>query len=233
MSDDKPQSPEWPDLDPNSRDGFVSVAKAGASLVPIAGGFFAELIGEKVLGQRSERVVDFVRRLQAEFFDLKAAVAALHSSEDAADLALKGARLASEARSPERRERIARIVAGGMSANEQKASHASRMLRLADQLDDEQIAWLIAAKKDAKGLHRQFVGHANSREAQSFMVMDMRRLGLLDVHSDQQSDVDRILKARASGRDVGLAARPRPPELFLTDLAEQLLKAMGLTDQAS
>lgn len=134
------------DLSANRRDRLVSVARATASAVPFVGGVLSELLTETIPELRFDRVVTFIRELDAELqrLDVKLERVEWHlRSEEGLDLLEEGVLQASRAVSTERKNRLARLVARSFGADDLRYEQSRTLLNLYRELTDPEIVWLI------------------------------------------------------------------------------------------
>lgn len=133
------------ELDENWIDVTVSVTKMAASLLPLVGGAFVELISETIPRQRQERIIEYLRQLKDRVLTLEEEhVTRLLSDKEGIDLIESGAHLAVRATTSERIARIAEIVFRGLSAEETNFIRRKRLLGLFGDIDDDEFMLLKA-----------------------------------------------------------------------------------------
>lgn len=133
-------------LDPQSVDRLVSVSRGIASAVPYVGPLIAELLTDLVPQQRLERVVDFVRALDAEVQRQARRQDAIERSIRTAegfDLIEEGMTQAARAVAGDRRERLGRLVGRALTAEELNYAQSRKILNIFRELTDEEITWLV------------------------------------------------------------------------------------------
>jgi hypothetical protein len=134
-----------PPLGKTARDTGIALLKGAVGAIPLAGGIIGEVIGEIIPQQRFQRLEVFVRYLNERFeaFDKTEALARMHDPKNIAlfeDGAIQSARALTDGR----RERIARIVAYGITGGEKQKIEVRRLLELFAQIDDDQIVILTS-----------------------------------------------------------------------------------------
>jgi len=134
------------ELDANSRDRLVSIAKGAAGTLPFVGSIISEVLTSVIPNLRFDRVVTFLRSLDGEVKKINERLACFEANlrtECGLDLFEEGILQASRSVSEERKERLARLVARSLSANELKYSEGRKLLNLYRELTDPEIVWLI------------------------------------------------------------------------------------------
>lgn len=128
------------ELQTNRTDGVVATAKAVFGMIPVAGSVISEVVGEVIPNQRMDRLVRFVEKLGEKVEHLDEAVFREHATHpDGVNLIEDGCFLAARAKSDDRLDQIASIVANGLSAEEQKRLEADKMLWLLEKLNDVEV----------------------------------------------------------------------------------------------
>ena len=132
-------------LDADWRDRAALVTKIAASLVPVVGGPLAELITEAIPRLRQERIVEYLRDLDARTATLETEQAnRILDDVEKIDLVESGGYLAARATTSERISRIAEIVFRGLEADEANAIRRKRLLALFGDVDDDEFLLLNA-----------------------------------------------------------------------------------------
>ena len=132
------------DLDENEQDALAATGRALAGLVPMFGGVVGELITKVVPAQRTDRVVRYVRDLNARLDAFETDLTDLLSEPENVDLIEEGGFQAARATSPERIDMIATLVANGLGSEDADLVRRKRLARLLGQLDDDEIVLLSA-----------------------------------------------------------------------------------------
>lgn len=146
----------------NRTDQLVSVAKATAAAVPYFGGVISELLTETIPGLRLDRAIAFIRELDRELKTVETRVEYLEKkiwSEQDIDLLEEGILQASRAVSPERKVRLARLVARSLNSEELEYEQAKTLLNIYKELTDPEIIWLLYYSLNpilGPGPHRQW-----------------------------------------------------------------------------
>lgn len=150
-------------LEPNSRDRLVSVAKAAAGALPFIGTLVGEILDAIVPNLRFERVVSYLKTLEEEVIRIDERMSFFEKhikTEEGLDIFEEGIIQASRSVSEERKERLARLVARSLSANEMKYEESRKLLNLYRELTDPEIVWLIFYSLNptiGKGPHTDWV----------------------------------------------------------------------------
>lgn len=134
------------ELSLNRRDRLVSVAKVTAAAVPYIGGVISELLTETIPELRFDRAVTFIRELDEELRSLDTRLESVEQhlrSEQGIDLLEEGILQASRSVSPERKLRLARLVARSLGGEELEYEQARSLLNLYRELTDPEIIWLL------------------------------------------------------------------------------------------
>jgi hypothetical protein len=131
------------ELQTNRTDRIASSAKAIFGMVPVAGSVLAEIVGEIIPNQRMDRLVKFVEKLGERVEHLEEGVFGDRCKiPDCVNLIEDALFLASRAKSDERLDHIASIVANGISEDAQKRIQADKMLWILEKLSDVEVILL-------------------------------------------------------------------------------------------
>ena len=131
------------ELQTNRTDRIASSAKAVFGMVPVAGSVLAEIVGEIIPNQRMDRLVKFVEKLGERVEHLEAGTFGDRCKiPDCVNLIEGALFLAARAKSDERLDHIASIVANGISEDEQKRIQADKMLWILEKLSDVEVILL-------------------------------------------------------------------------------------------
>lgn len=141
------------ELDEDDQDALAATGRALAGLVPMFGGVVGELITKVVPAQRTDRVVRYVRDLNARLNAIETDIAALLAEPENVDLIEEGGFQAARATTPERIDMIATLVANGLGAEDSDLVRRKRLARLLGQLDDDEIVLLNAYGQSYGGGH--------------------------------------------------------------------------------
>ena len=128
-------------LDNNSIDRSVALGKGLAALVPAVGGLIGEAVGQMIPAQRLDRVIDFLRKLDAKLGVLDDALKRERVIRDL-DLLEAAVLHATRATSDERRERIACLVANSLTAQQVDLLREKKLLDLVSELNDAELLTL-------------------------------------------------------------------------------------------
>jgi len=134
-----------PPLGETGRDRLVALGKGAIGAIPYAGSILAEIVTQFIPVQRMERLEEYCRRLEERLSRLEAGdLNERMKDPERIDLFEEGAIQSARASSAERRAYIARIVAEGLTGDQQAAIDARRILKLLAEVDDDQIVILTS-----------------------------------------------------------------------------------------
>lgn len=140
------------ELDTNAKDRLVAATRGALNAVPFAGGILAELITEVIPGQRHDRIVAYIRLLEARIGAMEAAAAsAALANPEKIDLIERGGFQAARATSQERIAQIVEVVAHGLEADEAEIIRRKRLMELLGEVDDDEVAVLTAYGRSYAG----------------------------------------------------------------------------------
>ncbi len=133
-------------LESNSRDRLVSVAKGAAGALPFVGSLISEILDSVVPNLRFERVVSFLKTLDGRVGALDEKLSNFANNlktEEGLDIFEEGIIQASRSVSEERKQRLARLVEKSLSTDEIKYEESRKLLNLYRELTDPEIVWLV------------------------------------------------------------------------------------------
>lgn len=130
-------------LDATSTDYLVSVAKGVMGAVPVIGALAGEAIGTLVPAQRLDRVVDYLKRLELEVTNRLNQFEKNLKRPEGLDVFEEGLLQAARAVNSERKDRLARLVARSLTADEIEYAESRKLLNLFRELTDPEIIWLL------------------------------------------------------------------------------------------
>lgn len=140
------------ELDTNAKDRLVAATRGALNAVPFAGGILGELITEVIPGQRHDRIVAYIRLLEARIGAMEAAAAsAALANPEKIDLIERGGFQAARATSQERIAQIVEVVAHGLEADEAEIIRRKRLMELLGEVDDDEVAVLTAYGRSYAG----------------------------------------------------------------------------------
>jgi hypothetical protein len=130
----------------SSTDPAKALLKGILSGVPLVGGVISEIVGQIIPDQRMDRLERYVIHLGEELQRRGAdeQVEERMRETENVDLFEDGAIASARALSEERRQRIARLVAAGISGDDQARLEAKRLLALLAEIDDGQLIILAS-----------------------------------------------------------------------------------------
>jgi hypothetical protein len=128
-----------------STDPAKALLKGALSAIPFIGGIVSEIVGQVIPDQRIDRLEGYARHLGERLQAMdEAQLADRMKRPENVDLFEDGAFASARALTDEKRERIARLVASGISGDEKARIEAKRLLAILGQLDDDQIIRLTS-----------------------------------------------------------------------------------------
>ena len=134
------------ELEPNTRDRLVSIAKGTAGALPFVGTMIGETLDSVIPNLRIERVVSFLKAIDERVGDIEGKLVNFEKNiktEEGLDIFEEGFIQASRAVSEERKQRLAHLVAKTLSSDELKYAESRKILNLYNELTDPEIIWLI------------------------------------------------------------------------------------------
>ena len=132
-------------LDPDWRDRVAQVVRVAGSFAPMVGGPLAEVVTATIPRLRQERIVKYLRQLEARLTTLEhERVKNILSDPKAIDLIESGGYLAARAVTTERLSRITELVFRGLEADEVGEIRRKRLLGLFGEIDDDEFLLLNA-----------------------------------------------------------------------------------------
>jgi hypothetical protein len=127
----------------SKEDYGASILKAGLALVPIAGPLLTELINDFIPGQRTDRLVAFVKEMDSRLTELTRRVFAANIRTPAgADLTEDGLWMAARALSGQRRQAIANLLVTSLTEEDLRYAEAKKLLQLLNEMQDSEIIML-------------------------------------------------------------------------------------------
>jgi hypothetical protein len=129
--------PEQDPLIETPSEKLLPIARGLLGIIPVAGGLLGEIITQIIPNQRADRLVHFVRLLEAKFQGLESEVREL-IAQDSERIALveDGAYQAARAIDPERIKMIANCVVSGVAPSEKNLDYRRKLLDALGQLSD-------------------------------------------------------------------------------------------------
>jgi len=200
-------------LESNTKDHLISVAKGVAGACPFIGSLAAEAIGTLIPNQRLDRVVEFIRQLETEVRNLDSRFDNFErnlKSVEGLDIIEEGLVQAARSVSDERKKRLARLVARSLTNGEVKYEESRKLLNLYRELTDPELLWLIFYSMNpvmGPGPHKDFV----------------------EKHSDVLMPISREMGAPQEQFDKGALQDSYKNTLFRLGLIEQRDKTNQIT----
>jgi len=132
-------------MDDNFRDMLVAAGKGIVGAVPIAGSGFAEGLGVVVKKQRLDRIVYYVRGLEARLKVVEESVRKkIFKNVDKIDFIEAGMYQSARATTHGRIDSILEIVSRGLAVDATETIRRKRFLYLLAEIDDDEVAVLNA-----------------------------------------------------------------------------------------
>ena len=132
-------------LEVKRNDRIASALKATLGAIPYLGPLAAEIVGNLIPNQRVERIVSFVRTLEAKIDpEERAKVEAKMLEEKSIDLMEDGFLQAARALSEERIEYIAALVKNGLTDRDAEHIAYKKLLSILAELNDIEVLILIS-----------------------------------------------------------------------------------------
>jgi hypothetical protein len=136
---------ERDELSTNESDTLALVLRATANILPGFGGIVAEVVNVMIPKQKIDRVVDFARSLKEAMDLLDARLALIEArvqTSAGSDLLEEAIVQAARAVSQERRERIATVLARGLSDDQFQYDRTKKLMSLIETLTDSEFVLL-------------------------------------------------------------------------------------------
>lgn len=144
-------------LEPNKVDLITSVAKSLLGAVPVAGNALSELIGQLIPNQRIDRLTKYILALENKLSNISAEkLKEIWKDENCLNLFEEGFIQASLTTSEERRIQIASVVKNGIDNDSISYSESKYLLKLLNELNDQEIIWLRYHLNPAIGSDAEF-----------------------------------------------------------------------------
>jgi hypothetical protein len=129
----------------NSRDRIAAIARGAAGAIPFAGGMVAEVVNAFIPAQKLDRVIDFLRALDARIEAMEQGRAVVEDrarTPEGSDLLEEGMVQASRALSPDRRILLANLTASALSDERLEYDQTKKLLSLLQSLNDSELILL-------------------------------------------------------------------------------------------
>ncbi|MGI8894955.1 MAG: hypothetical protein ACR2HE_04775 [Casimicrobiaceae bacterium] len=130
-------------LENSSTDYIVALLKGTAGVIPHVGSMVAEVIGALIPNQRTDRIVDFIRKLSQNLADAQAQILRSRlSNPEALGLFEECLMQAARAYTEDRRKHLAAFVKEGLAADSFDRHRVARLLNLLTQVSDLELVML-------------------------------------------------------------------------------------------
>lgn len=131
------------ELENNRTDLITSISKSVLGIIPILGSGLSELIGVLIPNQRIDRLTKYIKELEKKLDNLSSEkLKEFLKNEECIDLFEESFIQASRTLSDERRSQIASMVKNGLDETLIEYSTSKYMLKLLQELNDQEIIWL-------------------------------------------------------------------------------------------
>lgn len=235
------------DMDLSTRpvDYVTAVVKASVGLVPFAGPFLAEFVGEVIPNQRLDRLAKFAEALARKLNTIEEAMLRSRmSDENFTDLLEESLHQVVRSTSDARREYIAGLLANGVKSEDISFIESKHLLKILGELNDIEVIWLRGyhdrseasgqtefMKKHEGVLGRVYPTYASPQAdydraaIQESYALHMERLGLLRP----KYKVDTKTKLPEFDRDKGM----KRSGWEITALGHLLLRQMDMLQDST
>ena len=230
-------------MEQDKTDALVATAKSVLGAVPFAGPLLSELVGSLIPNQRLDRLTKYVKELEARFsrIDREKIDNALNS-EEGIDLFEEGFVQASRSLTDERRKYIANVVANGVDDKTVEYSESKYILKLLQELNEQEIIWLRFFMAPTIGGDEEFrKKHINILDpVHAYLGSDERTIekaSLQDSYKDHLERLGLIRSHYRMDRNTGVPAfdrfsgKPSVSYRDLTPIGQMILKQIGFTDE--
>lgn len=136
-------------LRPTGDDTAAAVLRGGVGMIPVIGSVLAEVVNHTIPNQRIDRLAAFMEQLtdMLEAREIPELEMKLQQPNNV-DLFETGAFQVAQALSSARLMYIAEAVANGIAVEDRSKLHHKRLLTILGELDDEEVALLLAHEQD-------------------------------------------------------------------------------------
>jgi hypothetical protein len=218
------------DLEANSSDRIAALIRGVAGLVPGFGNMISEVLTALIPEQRIDRLSDYIRALNEKIKMLDADLSVIRgrlSESDRLGIFEDGLIQAARSATSERRERIASVIAYGLSEADFNYERIKKVLNILDDLTDAEI--IVLKSFDLRGEeYREF-----SRAHSWVLRPASREVG--SSRSAEEGERAALQDAwRLALERLGLiATAPRGNQFQLTALGRLVLRHLFVRDEDS
>ena len=221
-------------LEGDEQDALAASGRAIASLVPLFGGVLGELLTQRIPRQRTDRIVTYLRDLEARLEILEKRPDEAANSEERVDLIEEGAFQAARATSDGRITQIATLVANGLVGEDARFVRRKRLSSLLGELDDDELI-LLNAYGQSYGTGDYNVWDSVDRPDPSHMQSTTEEI---DAEKLYEAGRDHLLRLGLLRKNYSRASRGEQPEfdarkgdfkhnVEISYLGRMLLRAIG------
>ena len=231
------------DLEQDKTDVLVVAAKSVLGAVPFAGPILSEIIGNVIPNQRVDRIAKYLKKLDERLsrIDRKKIDNAL-SSEEGIDLFEEGFVQASRSLTDERRKYISNVVANGVDNETIEYLESKFILKLLQELNEQEIIWLRFFMVPTIGGDEQFrKKHKNVLDpVRAHLGSDQRTIEKASLQDSYIEHLERLGLIRSHyhmDRNTGMpefdkfSGKPSVSYRGLTPIGRMILKQIGFTDE--
>lgn len=231
------------DLDENSTDLKVKIGKSMVGAIPFAGTFTSELVGHVIPNQRLDRLVDYVRILDEKLSNVSSLdMNKLKENEQFVDLVEESFIQASRAITESRREKIASIIANGVTDEEINSTQSKYLYKVLQELNEEEIIWL------RRFAHKYLGGDENfkktfenvlkiTRYTRDMTQEDRIRIAVQNSYFEHLERLNLVISHYKINEETGApefethTGRPKVMRRELTPLGKLLLEQTGFMNE--
>jgi len=231
------------DLEQDKTDALVATTKSVLGAVPFAGPLLSELVGKLIPNQRVDRLTKYVKELEARLsrIDREKIDNAL-SSEDGIDLFEEGFVQASRSLTDERRKYVANVVANGVDDETIEYSESKYLLKLLQELNEQEIIWLrffmvptIGGDEEFRKKHRNILDPVGAHLGSDERTIE--KASLQDSYKEHLERIGLIRPHYRMNRNTGMpefdkfSGKPSVSYRDLTPIGKMILKQIGFTEE--
>ncbi len=201
------------------------MAKGALSEIPLLGSIVAEVVGQIIPEQRTERLEAYVRLLGDRLRTIEQDdLDARFRDPENVDLFEEGAIQAARALSEERRVYIAALVGRGITGEENTRAEAKRLLSLLREIDDTQVI-ILASHLDKNCRDSDFMERHKAALEPVYATMNLDQ-ATVDAEALKNAAEGQLVRLGLLGARFELPRNDRLPEF---DQNTGLLKARGVS----
>jgi hypothetical protein len=231
------------DLEQDKTDALVATAKSVLGAVPFAGPLLSELVSNLIPNQRVDRLTKYVKELEARLscIDREKIDNALNS-EEGIDLFEEGFIQASRSLTDERRKYVANVVANGVDDETIEYSESKYILKLLQELNEQEIIWLrffmvptIGGDEEFRKKHKNILDPVRAHLGSDERTIE--KASLQDSYKEHLERIGLIRSHYRMDRNTGMpefdkfSGKPSVSYRDLTPIGRMILKQIGFADE--